>query len=112
MKKHIFITLLFLGSFAGQAQLFCSAQVLDSLTNSPLEGATVLLNHEGRNLGARTDKEGKFRIELPYVDNVIQIRYTGYVSEWVYLKAGNSMIDGTVQGLVSPVYHCMGIDST
>ena len=97
MKKHIFITLLFLGSFAGQAQLFCSAQVLDSLTNSPLEGATVLLNHEGRNLGARTDKEGKFRIELPYVDNVIQIRYTGYVSEWVYLKAGNSMIDGTVK---------------
>ena len=97
MIKYILLTFLMLGSVAGQAQLLCSAQVLDSLTNAPLEGASVLLNHEGKNLGARTDKNGKFRIELPYADNVIQIRYTGYVSEWIYLKSGVSMIDGKIK---------------
>jgi hypothetical protein len=85
-------------SFSGSyAQLYCSGQVLDAMTNEPLEGASILLNYEGKNRGSRSDKNGEFRIELPYADNNIQIRYTGFVSRWIYLESGVSLINSTIK---------------
>ncbi|WP_341228466.1 TonB-dependent receptor [uncultured Arcticibacterium sp.] len=97
MKKIVYILLFIIGGFNVNAQLFCSGQVLDSLTNLPLEGASIVLNHQGKNSGVKSDAEGKFYIKLPYADNAVQVRYTGYIAKWIYLKKGVSLIDGMIK---------------
>ncbi len=98
MKKvvYVFIILVCFTSTV-KAQIFASGTVVDSLTNEVLEGATILVNYQGKNKGQKTDAKGKFYVELPYAENVIQIRYTGYVSQWIILPAGRSFIEGTVK---------------
>lgn len=97
MRKVVYVLLILMGSVSLKAQNFCSGTVLDSLTNTPLEGATVLVNYQGKNTGTKTDSQGKFRVDLPYAENVIQVRYTGYVSEWIILPEGQSFIDGVIR---------------
>ena len=60
MKKQLLLLFLFL-PYVMQAQLFCSGTVVDSLTNEPLEGASILLNYQGKNTGTQLhhSKPGK-----------------------------------------------------
>ena len=97
MKKRLAFLLFILAPHWLAAQIFCSGTVRDSLSNEPLEGASILVNYQGKNTGQKTDKDGKFYVELPYAENVIQIRYTGYVSRWVILPPGRSLIDATIR---------------
>ncbi len=96
MKKQLLLLFLFL-PYVMQAQLFCSGTVVDSLTNEPLEGASILLNYQGKNTGTKTGADGKFYVELPYSENALQIRYNGYVPRWIILPPGKSFIDGVVR---------------
>lgn len=89
MKTHqlfIVIFLLLSGGAYSQGYLI-SGIVKDSITNTPLEGATVVIDHKKSTFGTRTGANGHFSITVPSGDHVLAVRYVGYVPYSVYIPA-------------------------
>ena len=57
--------------------------VFDAVTGEPLVGATVATEIDGRRLGAVTDSEGGFRLDLPDGPHRLAVRFVGYAPESV-----------------------------
>jgi hypothetical protein len=89
----------FLALFASPAfaQTGTSARgiVLDALTSEPLPLATV--KFEGTGVGAISDVEGKFSIEINEPANRLSVTYMGYQTAFVDLQPGQSNSDLAVR---------------
>jgi len=57
--------------------------VIDSRTNEPLTGATVIVKGEKATKGTVTDIDGRFALEAGSLPAVIEVRYTGYKTRQV-----------------------------
>ena len=84
MKKLLLVGLMMLSSFMTFAQI--SGKVVDSNSNDPLPGATILV--KGTNDGAVTDFDGNFTIDSATVGNTLVISYLGYSTQEVTAKQG------------------------
>ena len=93
MKKLLLVGLMMLSSFITFAQI--SGTVLDSDTNSPLPGATVII--QGTSDGVVTDFDGKFSLESAVAGNTLVISYLGY--ETTEVSATNGLSVGLLQSL-------------
>lgn len=88
--------LLFIGMLLG---LFCtqlhaqtrsvSGQVTSLEDKSPIPGVTVLV--KGTTIGAFTDSQGKFKLEVPAEGAVLQVNFLGFRSMEVALGSSNSI---------------------
>lgn len=80
MKKIKYLSLLFiLGfSYAASAQQLLSGTLIDGVTGSPLEAATVFVLNTTK--GTTTNAQGEFQIELPEGSDSLGISYIGYRS--------------------------------
>src|SRR5579872_6397893 len=77
MKKLIFFIGINIGiPLACLAQYSLKGTVVDSLTQRPLEGASVIL--KGSKLGARTTAGGAFTLSVPALKGTLLISYVGY----------------------------------
>ena len=77
MKKLILLAIACIGfPIACLAQYSLRGTVVDSITQRPLEGATVKL--KGAVNGARTTADGTFKLEVPALKGTILISYVGY----------------------------------
>jgi hypothetical protein len=65
-----------------------SGTVLDQDTGEPLIGATVLV--EGTAIGAVTDVEGRFELEMPAGQSALLVSYVGYANQQVVVR-GNTV---------------------
>lgn len=81
MKKHLFLLLLML-----QAALLASAQqrtiqgvVRSTEKNEELPGVTVVV--KGTTIGATTDPEGKFSLNVPAGDVTLRVSYIGFLAK-------------------------------
>ncbi|MDB4152374.1 TonB-dependent receptor [Flavobacteriaceae bacterium] len=84
MKNSLLLTLLTISAlaFAQNTGTF-SGQIIDSKTQYPLEGSSVIL--EGTNIGVITDANGYFTFEnVPTKSYNIQATYLGYESQTLY----------------------------
>jgi len=91
--KQIFTTLLFsVMSLMVFGQGSISGTILDTDTNDPLIGATVLI--EDTNLGTVTDIDGTFAIAgVSEGEHTITISYVGYSTMTQSVTVGNSNVD-------------------
>ncbi len=79
MKKSIVAFLLaFTVSIIGYSQVTFTGQVVDE-NNMPLPGASVVV--KGASIGAATDFDGNFEIELPQGGETLIISYIGYIPQ-------------------------------
>lgn len=93
MLRHLFLALLFFWSIgvSGQATGTLRGHITDAESGVSLPGASVLY---GRGLGAATNREGRFQLQLPAGGYSLSIQYVGYrsVSRHINLKAGETII--------------------
>ena len=77
LKKVIllFISMAFAFSAAAQQQTVTGV-VTDAESEEPLPGVTVLV--EGTNIGASTDIEGRYQIDVPADRNLLEFSFIGY----------------------------------
>ena len=66
-----------------------SGVISDAETGEPLIGANILV--EGTSIGAVTDIDGSYSIELPEGATTLQISYTGYAMQTVEIGASNTL---------------------
>src|SRR6056297_726221 len=79
MKKSILTFLLaFTVSIIGYSQVTFTGQVVDE-NNIPLPGSSVVV--KGGSIGAATDFDGNFEIELPQGGETLVISYIGYIPQ-------------------------------
>ncbi|MEC3965291.1 SusC/RagA family TonB-linked outer membrane protein [Flagellimonas halotolerans] len=77
MKNSILTFLIaFTVSIMGYSQVAFTGQVVDE-NNIPLPGASVVV--KGKSIGAATDFDGNFEIELPQGGETLVISYIGYI---------------------------------
>lgn len=80
MKKlFLFLTAVFCFTLAAQAQRTVTGTVVDSETDEPLIGATVL--PLGGGTGAPTDIDGNFKLSVPANVKQIRVSYVGYETQ-------------------------------
>lgn len=72
------------------AQQAVSGKVLDAQSGDPLAGATVQLAETDQ--GTSTDKNGQFRLRIRSEKAVLQVRFIGYTSREIRVKAGQEGI--------------------
>ncbi len=91
MKKHfyLYIALLFTG-FHTHAQFYITGIVRDSVTNTPLEGASIVLDYNKSKNGTKTDANGKFVLTVSRGNHTLNVRYVGYVSYSKYIASQQS----------------------
>lgn len=71
--------------FCANAQtLNITGKIVDSLTQEPLEGASIIVDFKKNNLGTVSDKNGNFKLALQVGKHAIVVRYLGYVPLWFY----------------------------
>ncbi|WP_026994303.1 TonB-dependent receptor [Flectobacillus major] len=74
------------------AQSVVEGILLDSLTQSPLQGASVVVDFSKRLSSTTTDAKGHFYVSVPEGSHVLKIRYLGYLPISLYIpKGGNSI---------------------
>lgn len=61
------------------AQNFVKGKVIDAETKQPLSGASVVL--KGNIMGVSTDDDGEFLLEVPTKMGMLEVSYTGFVSQ-------------------------------
>jgi TonB-linked SusC/RagA family outer membrane protein len=91
MKQCLVILLSIIASLStifGQDLSF-EGTIIDSQTNQPLPGATVVINES--NIGTTTDFDGNFSL-LVEKDDTILISYIGYISKKVAVSSGTNQI--------------------
>lgn len=93
VKTLIFLTLLFSGSitFAQQKGIVSGVVVDASLNNETMPAVSVAV--QGTKLGANTDIDGKFKLELNPGTHILVFSYVGYqtLRDTVTVKAGNNI---------------------
>uniref|UniRef100_F4C2L6 TonB-dependent receptor plug n=1 Tax=Sphingobacterium sp. (strain 21) TaxID=743722 RepID=F4C2L6_SPHS2 len=93
VKTLIFLTLLFSGSIAfAQQKGIVSGVVVDaSLNNETMPAVSVAV--QGTKLGANTDIDGKFKLELNPGTHILVFSYVGYqtLRDTITVKAGNNI---------------------
>ncbi len=72
---------IFLFTLSAAAQIPITGRITDAKDGEPLIGATVAV--KGTALGASTDLDGRFRLNVPNEDAVLGIAYSGYVSQTI-----------------------------
>ncbi|NND04973.1 MAG: TonB-dependent receptor [Saprospiraceae bacterium] len=78
--------------FAGFASLQAQTQISGTVTDQagePLIGATVSM--KGTSIGTATDISGAFSLDVPDVNGIIEISYTGYRTQEVQLEGRTSL---------------------
>lgn len=94
MKKAIFYIFLLLLSSDVFAQIYAiSGVVRDSSSNTPLEGATVIIDRNKSLQGVKTDAKGRFLVRVVGGDHVITVRFVGYVPVSKFIPAQKSNLD-------------------
>lgn len=82
-KHHVFTScLFFLYTMLFPSQILAqtvTGQVVDSITQSPLQGANVVEHHH--RTGSSTDIEGRFSLSLSDIPSSILVSYVGYESK-------------------------------
>lgn len=78
---------LLLGNGILSAQRQISGQVTDAETGEALIGASVVV--EGTAVGAATDFEGNYRLNVPANATTVRVSYTGYETQSIALGASN-----------------------
>lgn len=93
---YLFFPFLLLSCFNSIAQnSTLDGTVLDAITKEPLIGATVTVN----DIGAVTDFDGRYEIELPNGNHTIAVSYVGYGSKEVPVElSGNQRLDIELEG--------------
>jgi TonB dependent receptor/CarboxypepD_reg-like domain/TonB-dependent Receptor Plug Domain len=59
--------------------------VRDSVTQEPLEGATVIVDYRKNISGTKTDKNGRFSIDVFSGSHVVTVRFVGYLPSKILL---------------------------
>jgi TonB-linked SusC/RagA family outer membrane protein len=110
-KFTIFLALmLFIGLQVAHAQRTISGKVTDSGDGSGIPGATVLV--KGTAVGAITDIDGKFTLNVPKDKDVLLVSYVGMVTQEVKLGTDNIVnvvLVPSVQELEGVVVTALGI---
>lgn len=97
MKKILISSLFILLSTLCFSQGKFTGVVMDSLTQEPLEGASISINYGGKRTGELSDKNGAFAVPIiQNLENVIRIRYTGYVPKWIVLPPNTVHLKDTI----------------
>lgn len=78
MKKYFFFIIFFLGGLSAYAQSTISGKILDSESQEPLLGASVLY---GPGKGTVTDFDGNYSLNLEKGDYELTISYVGYKNQ-------------------------------
>jgi TonB-linked SusC/RagA family outer membrane protein len=89
-QQKLFFTLTFCLFFLGTAlygQQQITGRVSDSDNDEPLIGASVIV--KGTTVGAVTDADGRFTLQLPEGAAELRISYTGYTDQTVAIGASN-----------------------
>ncbi|MBC8035146.1 MAG: carboxypeptidase-like regulatory domain-containing protein [Chitinophagaceae bacterium] len=89
--KYIFLTIsLFILALTGfsQAGFIANGEVIDDSTKQPLAGASVFC--QNTTIGAVTNSEGKFRLQLPAGGYDLVISYTGYETQELRINNTNA----------------------
>jgi outer membrane cobalamin receptor len=84
MRKLLLVGLMLISSIGAFAQV--SGKVVDSDTNEPLPGATILV--QGTDEGVVTDFDGNFSIQSATAGTTLVISYLGYETTEVSAKEG------------------------
>lgn len=63
---------------------------------TPLVGVSVILQSD-KKISTQTDQNGRFVLEIPIGDQVLEVRNVGYLTKTVNVNAGSSMLDITLQ---------------
>lgn len=85
-----FVFMLCMGYFSFAQDRIISGSVLDSETNQPLPGASIMV--KGTTTGVVTDFDGNFSIDVPAVDATIVVSYIGFQTQELKVD-GNSTIN-------------------
>lgn len=106
MKQFSLLFMFLLSALSLMAQKTVTGTVLDADNGEPLISATVVV--KGTTTGAVTDFDGKFSIEVPADNQVLEISYTGYETQevdvssstnvTVNLSSGTTLVDVVVEG--------------
>lgn len=110
-KITIFLALmLFIGLQVAHAQRTISGTVIGSDDGAPIPGATVLV--KGTTVGAITDIDGKFTLNVPKDRDVLLVSFVGMVSQEIKLGSDNVVnvtLAPSVQELEGVVVTALGI---
>lgn len=91
-QLKFFLTLscfLLWGGSALLAQRTITGQVTDAENGESLVGASIIV--EGTSIGASTDFDGNFSLNVPSTATALRITYTGYETQTISLGASNVM---------------------
>jgi len=94
--KSFFLLILF--CHAALAQVEVTGTIVDT-ENTPIVGATILLNNKENTFGKLTDSSGKFDINAPSGTYNLEVRYLGYApyKKSLEIEEGASFNAGTIQ---------------
>lgn len=102
LRKHFLKTIMMAFSlsiiispvFAQQNQSKTITGTITDDINNPLEGSTVIV--KGTSIGALTDKEGKYRIEVPSSESILVFSYIGFANTEI-LVGDQTLINVSLQ---------------
>lgn len=110
-KFTVFLALmLFIGLQVAHAQRTISGKVTSSDDGSGIPGATILV--KGTAVGAITDVDGNYTLNVPKDKDVIQVSYVGMVTKEITLTTEsvyNVVLEPSVQELEGVVVTALGI---
>ncbi|WP_421947184.1 mucoidy inhibitor MuiA family protein [Phaeodactylibacter xiamenensis] len=86
-----------------------SGTVLDQETGEPLIGASVLV--EGTTIGAVTDMEGRFELEIPAGQPALLVSYVGYANQQVVVMGSTVNVRLSSKGMMLDEVMVMGMAS-
>jgi len=99
----------FSGPLFGQAKASYRGIVVDSATNLPISGVSVLIS--GTRLGTSTDNKGQFLLEYPQDTLTLKVTFIGYAEKDILASNGESLrialtqsVDTTGEGVVVVAY--------
>ena len=99
--KSFLRVLLLIALYTGGLRLSVQAQVrtvsgtVTDATGQRLAGVTVRV--KGSSLGAVTDVNGKFRLEVPRADSLLSLSYVGYQEKEIPVPSGSGGLMITMQ---------------
>lgn len=97
MKNIFIIAFCFLSIQLFGQSLSIRVTVLDSITNEPLKGASVVVDLRKNQWQTKTDDKGRFTLNMTKDDHSISIKYIGYVPFWIYTTAQTESKDYVIK---------------
>ncbi|MFT4737557.1 MAG: hypothetical protein ACI92W_001671, partial [Paraglaciecola sp.] len=108
--KITFTVLVLILAFSGSAQLLTvvSGKVTEASTGTPVPFANVLF--QGTTIGAITDFDGNYRIQISQAVDSVEVRYVGYLTKTKAVVRGqqqilNVQLEEDVQTLVEVIIY-------